>query len=398
MISVDEAIKRIVAAFNPVATEIVPIAEGAGRVLAEDAHARMDQPPFAVSAMDGYALRYADARKPGSLLTVIGTSPAGQPFPGQVGETQCVRVFTGGVIPDGADTVVIQENVQRLENHVQLSLAAEPDRHVRPAGLDFHHGDKLVAAGRRLTGRDLSLLAAGDLPELVVRRRPRIAIAATGDELTLPGAPKSKGAIVASSGYAIAAMIENWGGSAQYLGIVPDREEAIGDLPERAREFDLLVTLGGASVGEHDLIQKALGPRGLEINFWKIAMRPGKPLLFGRIGTLPLLGLPGNPVSSVVCALLFLRPAILAMLGQSWDRDRSYARLAAPLSANDSRQDYLRARYFHQNGEKQVIPMPIQDSSMLSALAQAEILIVRPPYAPAVEAGSLIEILSLADV
>jgi molybdopterin molybdotransferase len=399
MISVREAIERIVAAFEPMATEFVPIANGYGRILSENAIARMNQPPFAVSAMDGYAVRSNDALTAGTVLTVIGTAPAGKPFSGYVESGNCVRIFTGGVVPDGTDSVVIQENVERLNgNQIRLDVAAKPSHNIRRAGLDFKLGEVLATAGRRLTARDLALIAAGDIPELQVYRRPCVAIAATGDELTPPGGQKNKGEIVASSGYALAAMIETWGGSANYLGIVPDSEDAISALPDRARDADLLVTLGGASVGDHDLIQKALLARGLQIDFWKIAMRPGKPLLFGRIGATPLLGLPGNPVSSIVCAALFLKPAIEAMLGEKHHTVHHYARIATPLAANDSRHDFLRATIKYHNDEVFVTPMPIQDSSMLLNLARADVLIMRPPHAPAAPAGSLVEILSLNDV
>jgi molybdopterin molybdotransferase len=399
MISVNEAIERIISAFKPLAPEIVPVANGYGRVLAENAVARMSQPPFPVSAMDGYAVRSADAPAAGAVLTVIGTAPAGRPFSGYVDSGSCVRIFTGGVIPDGTDCVVIQENVECLDgDQIRLGVAAEHSRNIRRAGLDFSLGEILVATGQRLTARDLSLIAAGDIPELKVHRRPCIAIAATGDELTLPGARKNKGEIVASTGYALAAMIETWGGSATYLGIVPDSEEAISALPDRARDADLLVTLGGASVGDHDLIQKALMARGLQIDFWKIAMRPGKPLLFGRVGAMPLLGLPGNPVSSIVCSVLFLKPAIKAMLGEKREVVHQYARLTAPLAANDSRHDFLRAKLKYQTDEVFVTAMPVQDSSMLLNLARADALIMRPPNAPAVPAGGMVEIFSLSDV
>ncbi len=399
MISVNEAVERIVSAFNPLPSEIVPIADGYRRVIAEDAIAKVNQPPFPVSAMDGYAVRYVDCTTAGSILSVVGTAPAGKPFSGRLESGHCVRIFTGGVVPDGADAIVIQENVDILDGHqVRLRVVAEPNRHIRRAGLDFCLNDLLVASGTRLSARDLSLIAAGDIAEIKVHRRPRIAIAATGDELTPPGAKKIRGEIVASSGYALAAMIENWGGTANYLGIIPDREEAISSLPERAQDADLLVTLGGASVGDHDLIQKALEPRGLRVNFWKIAMRPGKPLLFGRVGDLPLLGLPGNPVSTIVCALIFLKPAIRAMIGDKCQAVHHYASLATPLAANDGRYDFLRAKLHHRNDEEIVTPMAVQDSSMLLNLAQADVLILRPPHAPAAPAGSVVEVLWLNDV
>jgi len=395
MISVDEAVARITAAFAPLEPETVAIGDASGRVLAQDAIARLSQPPFPVSSMDGYALRAVDAAEVGTGLNVIGSSPAGHPFQGTVGAGQAVRIFTGGVVPDGTDTIVIQEDTSVSGSRVTLNIAASPGRHIRAAGLDFKAGEALAKSGHRLTARDLSLIAAGDIAEVSVRRRPRIAVAATGDELSLPGAPRKPGGIVASSGYALCAMIGRWGGEAIDLGILPDTQEAVASIADHAHRADLIVTLGGASVGEHDLVQKALGPRGFELDFWKIAMRPGKPLIFGRLGGIPLLGLPGNPVSTLVCAMLFLRPAIAAMLGAGDTVETVAARLATDLKANDGRQDYIRARLVVRNGDRFVEPFGVQDSSMLSSLARADALIVRPPHAPAASAGTGVTIMLL---
>lgn len=395
MISVGEAIQRITSAFAPVGTETVPLADAAGRALSETVRARMDQPPAPMSAMDGYAVRAADTATVPTTLKVIGSSPAGHPFAGKVGPGESVRIFTGGVVPDGADAIVIQEDTDLGEKIVTVREAGQPGRHIRKAGLDFETGDMLAESGRRLTARDLSLVAAGDVPTLCVRRRPVIALAATGDELTPPGAPRGPGGIVASSGYGLSALIEKWGGEVLDLGITPDTVEAVAALPTRAAGADLLVTLGGASVGEHDLIQKALGPEGFVLDFWKIAMRPGKPLIFGRLGDLPLMGLPGNPVSTLVCAILFLKPAIAAMLGTDTATPLMAARAAADLKANDTRQDYIRARLERRDGELWAAPFPIQDSGMLSTIAAADALIVRAPHAPAVRAGGPVGILLL---
>ena len=397
MIPVADAVARIVSAFAPVESETVSLGKASGRALAEDVRARLNQPPAPVSAMDGYALRAADAASAPVTLPVIGTSPAGHPFMGKVGAGQCVRIFTGGVVPEGADTVVIQEDTEAGDGTVTIKEAAVPNKHIRAAGLDFRVGDVLAKAGKRLTARDLSLIAAGDVPEVPVRRRPRVAIAATGDELSPPGTPHGPGGIVASSGYGLSALVEKWGGEAIDLGITPDTVEAVADLPRRAAGANLLVTLGGASVGEHDLIQKALGPAGLELDFWKIAMRPGKPLIFGRLGALPLIGLPGNPVSTLVCAILYVRPAIAAMLGSETAAPLSAARLAAPLKANDQRQDYIRARLERRDGEIWAQPFSVQDSSMLTGIAAADALIVRAPHAAAAEPGARVDILPLAD-
>ena len=395
MISVEDATLRITSTFEPVGAETISLSEASGRVLAETVRARMDQPPAPVSAMDGYAVCAADAASPPATLKVIGTAPAGHPFAGKVGPGETVRTFTGGVVADGADAIVIQEDTDLGEKIVTIRVTAQPGRHIRKAGLDFHTGDVLADAGRRLSARDLSLIAAGDVPSLSVRRRPVIALAATGDELTAPGAPRGPGGIVASSGYGLSALIEKWGGEVLDLGITPDTVDAVAALPARAAGADLLVTLGGASVGEHDLIQKALGPRGFVLDFWKIAMRPGKPLIFGRLGTLPLMGLPGNPVSTLVCAILFLKPAIAAMLGADTTTPLGTARAAIDLKANDTRQDYVRATLERRDGELWATPFPIQDSGMLSTIAAADALIVRAPHAPAVHPGERVDILPL---
>jgi len=393
VISVDEAVARVAAAFAPVDAQTVPIARAAGRVLAQDARARMTQPPAPVSAMDGYAVRAADT--PGTLR-LVGSSPAGHPFGGKVEAGETVRIFTGGVVPQGADAIVIQEDAAAEGERVATAAAARPGKHIRAAGMDFREGDVLVRAGRRLTPRDVSLIAAGDVADVAVRRRPIVAIAATGDELSLPGAARGPGGIVASSGYGLIALAESWGGQARDLGIVPDAIDAIAAIAERAEGADLIVTLGGASVGDHDLVQKALGPKGFVLDFWKIAMRPGKPLIFGKLGRTPLLGLPGNPVSALVCAMLFVRPAIAALLGADTTAPLLTARLARALPKNDARQDYIRATLELRGGEPWADAFAVQDSSHLSALARADALILRPPHAPEAARGEKVDILPLA--
>ena len=395
MISVEEAVERIVAVFAPLEAERIAIGDAAGRVLAEDALALANQPPDAVSSMDGYALRAADAAQPGATFRVIGAAPAGHPFAGPVGPGETVRIFTGGVVPQGADAIVIQEDASATGDNVAFSVAAQAGRHIRVAGLDFKAGEALVKAGQRLSARDLSLIAAGDVGYVSVQRKPRVVFAATGDELSMPGAARKPGGIVASSGYALAAMIERWGGSVIDLGILPDTAAAVASIADKATEADLVVTLGGASVGDHDLVQKALGPRGFALDFWKIAMRPGKPLIFGKLGAVPLLGLPGNPVSTLVCAMLFLRPAIAAMLGTADEAATATAKLSSDLKENDGRQDYVRARVEMKDGERFVAPFAVQDSSMLSVLARADALIVRKPRAPAAKAGQAVTVLLL---
>jgi molybdopterin molybdotransferase len=396
MISVEEATARITAAFAPVSTETIALGEAFGRVLATDMRAKLAQPPFPVSSMDGYALRAEDAASP-TTLRVTGESQAGHPFAGSVNAREAVRIFTGAVVPDGADAIVIQEDTEANRANVIIKVSAQRGRHIRVAGLDFKAGDVLVRAGRRLTARDLPLIAAGDIAQLDVRRRPRIAFAATGDELSRPGEARKPGGIVASSVYGLSAMITAWGGEPVDLGLLPDTVEAFTHLPQAARDCDLLITLGGASVGDRDLVRQALGPLGLELDFWKIAMRPGKPLIFGRLGNTPFLGLPGNPVSTLVCTLLFLKPAMEMMLGTSPSGTRTRARLATPLPANDSRQDYIRARLIWRDGEPWAEPFSVQDSSMLSVLAAADALIIRPPRAPAAGTGEAVEILALSN-
>jgi molybdopterin molybdotransferase len=395
MISVDEAVQRVTAAFAPVETETVSLGDAQGRVLAEDAKARLDQPPFPVSAMDGYAVRAGDAASVPTTLRVVGSAPAGHPFNGKVGEGEAVRIFTGGVVPDGADAIVVQEDTEQDGDKVTIKEAARTGRHIRKAGLDFALGGILARAGQRLRARDLALLASGDIASLPVRRRPRVAFAGTGDELSLPGAPRKPGGIVASSGYGLNAMIAAWGGEPIDLGILPDNADA---LRARAKGADLIITMGGASVGDHDLVRTALQPKGFVLDFWKIAMRPGKPLIFGHLGATPFLGLPGNPVSSFVCAILFVKPALAVMLGETRKSELRTARIAHALPANDSRQDYLRASLVFRDDEWWAEPFAVQDSSMQSAFAAADCLIVRAPRAPAVAIGERVDVLPLDDV
>ena len=304
-----------------------------------------------------------------------------------------MRLFTGSVVPEGADAVLAQEDAEREGDNVRFRATPHPGKFIRGRGLDFQAGAILVPKDKCLTPRDMALLAAGDLAQLDVRRRPVIAFAATGDELSRPGEPRKPGGIVASSVYGLSPLIAQWGGQPRDLGILPDRPEAIAALAKE--KCDLLVSLGGASVGDHDLVQSALAPHGFALDFWKIAMRPGKPLIFGHLGTTPFLGLPGNPVSSLVCALLFLRPAIAAMLGRKTETPLKQAQLAGTLPANDSRQDYVRAVCEWRDGDLWARPFPAQDSSMLKIFSQSDALIVRKPHAPILAEGAAVEIISL---
>jgi molybdopterin molybdotransferase len=394
MISVDEAVERITGAFKPLGSERVGIGEAAGRVLAEDAIAKLDHPPAPMSAMDGYAVRTAEA-KLGAELTIVGEAPAGRPYGGMVGAREAVRIFTGGVVPDGADAVVIQEDAAAEGSRVTIKEAPQPGDNVRARGLDFHTGDVLLKRGKRLSARDIALLAASDFTTLSVTRKPRVAIIATGDELSRPGEGRKAGGIVASSTYAVQAMVRNWGGEAIDLGILPDRPEEFARLPQATKGVDLLVTLGGASVGDHDLVQSALAPHGFMLDFWKIAMRPGKPLIFGRLRDTPLLGLPGNPVSAMVCAVLFLQPTIAGMLGTPYRAPIQRAILVAPLKPNGKRQDYVRAQLSRRDGKLTAKPFQLQDSSMQRIFSEAGGLIVREIEAPAANAGDEVDVLLL---
>jgi molybdopterin molybdotransferase len=398
MIPVAEALQRMTAAFSPLAVEQVALAEALGRVLADDVVARVTQPPAAVSAMDGYAVRHDDLAALPATLRVIGTAPAGGAHDGAVGAGEAVRIFTGGPVPDGADTIVIQEDTEAAGDQVTIAAAGPRGHYIRPAGLDFSAGEVGLKAGRQLTARDIGFAAAMNVPWLRVRRRPRVAILSSGDELVNPGDPLGPHQIISSNGISLAAFVTACGGEATNLGIAADDERVLTTMAEGARGADLLVTSGGASVGDHDLIQKAFGDKGLEVDFWKVAMRPGKPLLFGHLGDTPLLGLPGNPVSSLVCAVIFLRPVMETMLGVApRDGPAMTARAGTDLGANDRRQDYLRATLARDaDGDLVATPFGKQDSSMLSRLARADCLIVRAPDAPPAAAGSRVEIIPLS--
>jgi molybdopterin molybdotransferase len=398
MLSVEDALARILGALKPLPAEQVTVAHSLGRVLAEDVAARRTQPPAAVSAMDGYAVRAADVQDAPATLKVIGEAPAGEAFAGTVGAGEAVRIFTGGPVPDGADAIVIQENTEAGKGTVNVLESVQDGAFVRPAGLDFTEGQVRLKAGRVLTARDVGLAAAMNVPWLMVRRRPRIAILVTGDEIVMPGDPIGPSQIVSSNSIALAAAISVFGGESCMLGIAPDDRDALAAMASGAAGADLLLTSGGASVGDHDLVQSVLGEIGFELGFWKIAMRPGKPLIFGHVGDTPVLGLPGNPVSALVCAMVYLRPAMARMLGAD-DADaapRLTARLTEPLGANDERQDYLRAKLGNgADGGLTVTPFSRQDSSMLAMLAAADCLIVRAPHAPALDAGAAVEVLPI---
>jgi len=399
LMPVADALSAVLAGADPLPEEMVALDSAHHRVLARDLAASRTQPPQAMSAMDGYAVRAIDAARAAARLKVIGEIAAGQPFERAVGAGEAVRIFTGGVIPEGADAVIIQEDTVVEDGGITITEAAIPGRHIRPAGVDFRKGDVLLAGGRRLTDRDLSLAAGMNYPQLPVRRRPKVAILATGDELVMPGETPGPGQIVYSNGYALRALARDEGAETIDLGIAADTIEATTDGIRRARELgaDILVTTGGASVGDHDLVKRSLEAEGVAMAFWRIAMRPGKPMMHGRLGAMRVIGLPGNPVSSYVCGFLFLVPLIRRLSGRSAvHHRRETALLGRNAAANDLREDYLRAR-LEWRGDGALIATPVdhQDSSLLGNLAAARALVIRPPFAPAAGAGAACEILRL---
>jgi molybdopterin molybdotransferase len=397
LIPVREAVQRVLSGVAPTEAETVPLADAIGRVLAAPLAALRTQPPFPASAMDGYALRASDA-KPGVHLKLIGASIAGEGFEGRIGPGDTVRIFTGAPVPDGADAILIQENAEVMEGSVKVLESPVTGRHIRPAGLDFRAGDEMLSAGRILESREISLAAAMNHAAVPVRRRPLVAILATGDELVPPGGNPGPDQIVASNTFGIAALVAKAGGSVRDLGIVGDDRAAIARAVDEARTggADILVTLGGASVGEHDLVGAVLQERGMALDFWKIAMRPGKPLLFGRLGEMRVLGLPGNPVSSLVCGILFLMPLIGALLGRPYVEPGEPAVLGTDMPPNDARDDYMRATLTQtSDGTLIATPLSVQDSSMLSALAAADCLLVRPANALAGKRGDRCRVVRL---
>jgi molybdopterin molybdotransferase len=397
LLSVEEALARILTDAASLEAETVAIASARGRLLAATLTAQLTQPPFDASAMDGYAVRAADVARAPVSLDVIGEAAAGHPFAGRLDAGQAVRIFTGAPIPAGADAVVIQENTERAGVRVLVREANIDAGHIRPRGFDFRAGDALLQAGRRLGPRELALAAAMGHATVAVHRRPRVAILATGDELVAPGEMPGTGQIVSSNSLGVAALAELAGAETTDLGIARDTRESLAEHFDRAADADILVTIGGASVGDHDLVGPVLEARGMSLAFWKIAMRPGKPLMFGRLGGLRVLGLPGNPVSALVCTRVFLVPLIRVLAGEPRARtETATARVRVPLAANGPRQHYMRAMLEPgTDGVPEAVPARSQDSSLLSPLADAGCLIIRPPHAPAVPAGSMVTILPL---
>jgi molybdopterin molybdotransferase len=396
MISVEEALARLLAPLSALPSEQVSVSDAVGRVLAEDVAARRTQPPFAASAMDGYAVRAADVETVPVNLRIIAEIPAGAGFSGLLDKGEAARIFTGAPLPEGADTIVIQEDTERDGDTVRVIEGAKLGTYVRRAGLDFAEGDVLLHKGTRLSPRHIGLAAAMNRPWLFVHRRPMVGILSTGDEVVMPGEPIGPHQIVSSNALALAAFVTACGGVPVSLGNAPDDADALRTFAAGARGVDLLVSTGGVSVGEHDLVRGVLSEDGLAIDFWEIAMRPGKPLMSGRYRGTPMIGLPGNPVSTLVCSLLFLKPAMERLAGlPDKSEPQQMARLGRDLRQNDRRQDYLRSTLTRAaDGVLEATPFPVQDSSMMRPLASSDCLVIRPPHAPAASAGTMAPIVT----
>jgi molybdopterin molybdotransferase len=396
MISVTEARAKIVAALNAVGTETISVMDALGRVLAENAVARISHPTANVSAMDGYAVRAADATL-NATLTVVGTSAAGHPWGGTIGPGEAARIFTGAYVPAGADAIVLQEDSTADGQKVTINEAAILNKHIRPLGQDFKTGDTVLYAPRRISFRDVGLLAAMNLPQIKVFKRPRVGVFSTGDEVVMPGDEVKHGQLVSANGPGLCAFVAHHGAVPVHLGIARDDAASLSTLAAAAKDLDMLITTGGVSVGDHDLIAKVLGENGLDVNFHKIAMRPGKPLLFGNLKGTPFFGLPGNPVSAMVCAILYVGPALNKMQGLEGAAPATVkARLSVGVKANDKREDFLRATLERTaTGDLIATPYHKQDSAMITTLAKADGLIIRPPFSVAAQPGDAVDVIEL---
>ncbi|ARW16109.1 molybdopterin molybdotransferase MoeA [Komagataeibacter europaeus] len=397
MLSVSEARERILDGVFPLPSEVVALTDACGRVSAAPVIARLSNPPADVSSMDGYAVRAADLSVQGARLTCIGSAPAGHPFAGAVGAGECVRIFTGAVVPSGADAILIQENAQAEGASVTTTTTLPPGTYIRRRGQDFAEGQEVIPTGRRLSARDIGLAAAANHAWVRVTRRPRVAIAATGDELLLPGSGIGAGQIANSNTPMLAALLRAAGADPVMLPVLRDDMADLATLERMVDGVDMLVTAGGASVGSHDLVRRGLEQVGLKTDFWKIAMRPGRPLMYGHLGRLPFIGLPGNPVAAFVCSVVFILPALRRMAGLATPVvPPEHAILGADVPENDRRMDHLRAGLGHDaDGRLVATPFAVQDSAMLHVLAQSGALILRAPHASPAKAGEPCDIIRI---
>lgn len=397
VLSVEEALTRILADAKPTSSETVGLIDAVSRTVAEPLAAELTQPPFDASAMDGYAVRADDVDTRPATLEIIGEAAAGHPFTDKLSSGQAVRIFTGAPLPEGADAIVIQENTTREGDRITITEGIPDPAHIRPSGGDFTSGAVMIEAGTALQPRHIALAAAMGHCQLNVHRKPVVAILATGDELVEPGTTPGPGQIVASNSYAIAAMLTRAGADTRLLGIAADTMESLSGSLERARTADVLITIGGASVGDHDLVSPTLSKAGFELDFWKIAMRPGKPLMFAKKPGQLAIGLPGNPVSSIICTRIFVIPLIAALSGRALDTPGTLqAPLTWPIGPNGPRKHFMRGTLDQlENGQLQVTPASRQDSSLLSVLAYSNALIIREPHAPALSEGRKVTVLRI---
>ena len=394
MLSVVEARARILAGLTPKGAETVPLEQGLGRVLAQPLTARRTQPPFPAAAMDGYAVRRDEAAA-GMSLSVVGEAAAGAAYPGSLGPGEAVRIFTGAPVPDGADDILIQEDADRAGAQITVREGRDLAPYIRPAGNDFQAGEAAEITGP-LTPGDIALLAAMNHAELPVRPRPDVALIPTGDELVLPGQDPGPDQIVTSNNFGLAAMLAQAGARPRLLPIARDTPESLAEVLKLAEGADLIVTLGGASVGDHDLVQSTALSQGLELEFYRIRMRPGKPLMAGRLGGSLMIGLPGNPVSAMVCGVIFVLPAVRTLLGLPPEPPTRQARLTHDLAENGAREHYMRAQLTYDEGMAHVTVFERQDSALLTVYQRANALVLRAPGAPAVGRGTPVTVIPLA--